>query len=282
MVVTSGLAAYALIERKAAQRQTVSAEAEAKTARETTRFMVDLFKISDPSEARGNTVTAREMLDKGAARIDQELAKEPAIQATLMDTLGTVYMGLGLYPQARSLLDRAVSNRRRLPGVDPLELSDSLTHQGDLLALQAEYGPGEKAYRDAIRIEKARPDERRSQMELANSLYGLGTLLALDGRNADAERESARRRSRCSRRCTANSDPAIARTLKDLARAVADGGNLNGAIPLMQRAVAMQRDLRGDEPHPDLAEALNDMGNAAVPARATSTRPRSSSANRWR
>ena len=99
MVLTSGLAAYALIQRAAAQRQTVRAEAEARTAKATTQFLVDLFKVSDPSEARGNTVTAREMLDKGAARVDQELAKEPAIQATLMDTLGTVYTGLGLMPR---------------------------------------------------------------------------------------------------------------------------------------------------------------------------------------
>ena len=28
----------------------------------------------------------------------------------------------------------------------------------------------------------------------------------------------------------------------------------------MQRAVAMQRELRGNDPHPDLAEVLNDMG----------------------
>ena len=39
------------------------------------------------------------MLDKGAARVDKELAREPAIKATLMDTLGSVYMGLGLYDQ---------------------------------------------------------------------------------------------------------------------------------------------------------------------------------------
>ncbi len=40
------------------------------------------------------------------------------------------------------------------PSVDPLDLSDSLSHQGDLLALQAEYDAGEKAYREAIRIER--------------------------------------------------------------------------------------------------------------------------------
>ena len=259
MVLTSGLAAYALVQRAAAQRLTVRAEAEARTARETTKFLVDLFRISDPSEARGNTVTAREMLDKGAARVDAELAKEPAIQARLMDTLGTVYMGLGLFGDARPLLDRAVATRRGLTGVDPLELSASLSHQGDLLALQAEYGAAEKAYRDAIRIEEARPDDRPSEIELANSLYGLGTLFAKDGRTADAEK-SLRNALVLQQALYGESNPDVARTIKDLARAVDDGGDLNAAIPLMQRAVAMQRQLRGDQPHPDLAEVLNDMG----------------------
>jgi tetratricopeptide (TPR) repeat protein len=259
MVLTSGMAAYALIQRAAAQRQTARAETEARTAKETTRFLVDLFKVSDPSEARGNTVTAREMLDKGAARVDRELAKEPAIQATLMDTLGTVYTGLGLYAQARPLLDRAIATRRRLPGVDPLELSDALSHQGDLLALQAEFDAGEKAYREAIRIASARPHDRQSQMDLASSLAGLGTLLDLDGRYADAE-QTLRDALKLQQALYGDNDPGVARTMKDLARTMTRGGNPGAAIPLMQRALAVQRELRGNEPHPDLAEVLNDMG----------------------
>ena len=259
MVLTSGLAAYALVQRAAAQRQTLRAEAEARTSKEATRFLVDLFKIFDPSEARGSTVTAREMLDKGAVRIEGELAAEPAIQATLMDTVGTVYMGLGLYAQARPLIDGAVAKRRHLPGIDPLDLSDSLSHQGDLMALQANYDAGEKAYREAISIESARPKDRQNQEKLANSRYGLGTLLARQGRYADAE-ENLREAMERQRALYGETHPAVARTLKDLARAIADGGDLNKAIPLMQRAVAMQRALRGNDPHPDLAEVLNDMG----------------------
>jgi tetratricopeptide (TPR) repeat protein len=259
MVLTSGLAAYALVQRAAAQRQTLRAEAEARTSKEATRFLVDLFRIFDPSEARGSTVTAREMLDKGAIRIESELATEPAIQATLMDTVGTVYMGLGLFAQARPLIDGAVAKRRRLPGMDPLDLSDSLSHQGDLMALQADYGEGEKAYREAIRIESARPNDRQNQEKLASSLYGLGTLLAKQGRYADAE-QNLRDTLERQKVLYGETHPAVARTLKDLARAISDHGDLNTAIPLMQSAVAMQRKLRGNEPHPDLAEALNDMG----------------------
>ena len=259
MVATSGLAAYALVQRAAAQRQTVRAEAEARTARETTKFLVDLFKISDPSEARGNTVTAREMLDKGAARIATELARQPAIQATLMDTLGTVYMGLGLYPQARPLLDKALDTRRRLPGADPHELSDVLSHRGDLLALQAEYATGEAAYREAIRIESAKPDDRQSQEALARSLYGLGTLQAQNEQPAEAVK-TLRLALNLQQALYGTNDASVARTMKALAFAMDDAGDSKGAIPLMHQAVDLQRSLRGSEPHPDLAEVLNDMG----------------------
>ncbi|HLJ37198.1 MAG TPA: toll/interleukin-1 receptor domain-containing protein, partial [Steroidobacteraceae bacterium] len=49
MVLTSGLAAAALIARAAAQRQTVIARREAETAKRSTEFLVGLFRVSDPS-----------------------------------------------------------------------------------------------------------------------------------------------------------------------------------------------------------------------------------------
>ncbi len=258
MVVTSGLAGYALIERQAAERQTVRAQAEAETARQTTSFLVDLFRISDPSEARGNSVTAREMLDKGAARIDHELAGQPTIRATLMDTLGTVYMGLGLYRQARPLLASAVATLSRDKTAKPLSLSVALAHEGDLSTLQAHYDAAEKAYRQAIAIQSARPQDRLSRIELSKTLHGLGTLLEQQGRYADADR-ILRQALKLQRKLHPGPDGDIAITLKDLARVMAAGGDLNGAIPVMRKALAMQRTLRGTEPHPDLAEAMNDM-----------------------
>ena len=95
MVFMTGLAGYALIQRNVADQERQRAEREAEVARQTTQFMVDLFKVSDPSEALGNTITAREILDKGATRIETELGDQPEIQATLMDTMGTVYTSLG-------------------------------------------------------------------------------------------------------------------------------------------------------------------------------------------
>jgi len=259
MLLTSALAAYALIQRSAAQKQTARAESEAEAATRTTNFLIGLFRIIDPSEARGNTVTAREVLDKGAARIDTELANQPAIQATIMDTVGTVYMGLGLYGEARPLLDRAVATRRMLKDTSPEMLSESLIHLADLQTLQAEDAAAEKAYREAANLLSAHPKDRRNQIALANSLYGLGTVLYSQGRYPDAEHRFQEALV-LQRRLYGEKHGDIARSLKDLARALDDDGDLKSALPLMQSAVKMQRELRGSEPHPDLADAINDLG----------------------
>ncbi len=265
MVLTTGLAAYAMVQRGAAQRQTVRAEAEtmraeaeARTALETTRFLVDLFKISDPSEARGNTVTAREMLDKGAARIEGELAKQPAVQATLKDTLGTVYMGLGLYSQARPLLDSALTTRARPGAAERSALSETLNHHGELLRWQGDFKAAEKDYREALRLLAHEPDERRKQEEIAQAHYGLGVVLAAEGRGTDAQ-ASLNEALTQQRALYGEANDGTARTLKELASVVDENGDLKAAIPLMEEAVAIQRKLRGATPHPALAEAISDL-----------------------
>src|SRR5262249_49343846 len=237
---------------------TVIAKREAETARQTTAFLVDLFRISDPSEARGNSMTAREVLDKGAARIETQLARQPQIQATLMDTLGTVYMGLGLYGQAKPLLETATEKRRALPAGEHADLALSLSHVGDLLTRRAEYPGAESAYNQAIAIQRSLPQDKRDEAALARSLFGLGTELIGRGDYSGAER-NLREALALQQRLFPGANEETARTLQVLARAV-NKRDLNEAIPLVQSAVAMQRALWSSQPYPDFADALNDFG----------------------
>jgi len=259
MVVTSSLAAAALIARSQAQREKVRAEAEAETARQTTHFLVDLFRISDPSEARGNSVTAREMLDKGATRIQTELAGQPVIQATLLDTVGTVYMGLGLYDQAKPLLNAAVTQRRDLHEPDPVQLSESLSHLGDVLTLQAAYDEAARHYEEALALQRAQPENPQVRTLLAKGQFGLGVVFYQQGRYPEAER-LLRDALATQKALFGETHGDIARTLQNLSKVAEAAGDLDAAIPIMQSAVDMQRKVRGKLPHPDLAEELNDLG----------------------
>jgi hypothetical protein len=104
--VLAGLAFFALLQRQEADRQRSIAEQRSLTAERTTSFLQSLFEVSDPSKALGNTITAREVLDRGARRIAEGLQDEPEVRATLITTLGSVYASLGLYRQADELLDK--------------------------------------------------------------------------------------------------------------------------------------------------------------------------------
>ena len=75
--------------------------------------MTGMFKVSDPGEARGNTITAREILDRASKDIHTSLAKGPEVQAQMMHVMGGVYDNLGLYPQAQYLYADAVGIRKR-------------------------------------------------------------------------------------------------------------------------------------------------------------------------
>jgi len=107
-----GLATFGVV--MAIQARAIARERD--RAERVSGFLVELFKVSDPSEARGNSITAREVLDRGASRIDKELEHEPLVQAQMMLTMGLVYRSLGLSKTAAPLLSRAADLRVRLLG----------------------------------------------------------------------------------------------------------------------------------------------------------------------
>jgi eukaryotic-like serine/threonine-protein kinase len=102
--------------------QAQRASAEAKVAREQTarahaveQFLSGLFNANsadqaDPEAAR--RISARELLDRGAARIDKTLADFPDAKADVLATLGTMYVHLGDWNKAAEL------NQTRLPLVE--------------------------------------------------------------------------------------------------------------------------------------------------------------------
>jgi tetratricopeptide (TPR) repeat protein len=255
MFVTSGLATLALLARNEAEIQRAQAEIDAETARQTTRFMIDLFEVSDPSEALGNSITAREILDKGAARIEEELTDQPAIQAALMDTMGTVYKSLGLYDPAASLIGLALEKRSALFGAEHVEVAQSLNHLGEVQTIQADYEDAERNLFDALAVRRRLHGD--SHAEVADTLSDLAYVLTLKGEYDDAE--PLIRESLSIRRNLHGVDHAdIAESLEFLGMNLYDQGRFDDAVVEMRAAVAMQRAVHG-EAHPDLASALTNL-----------------------
>jgi tetratricopeptide (TPR) repeat protein len=261
MAITSMLAGAAWLARLEAERQRVRAENEAETARQTTRFMVDLFKVSDPSEALGNTITAREILDKGASRIDTELAGQPVIQATLMDTMGTVYTSLGLYESATSLVRKGYERRLKLWGTEHAEVANSLNHLGEVLMYKAEFGEAETRLREALEVRRQLFGPR--SLEVAETLSKLAQLLWETGKYDEAEpfaKDALEIRRKRHGKKKPHAD--VAASLEALGLNYFRKAEYEPAIQYLREAAAMQKRLHPDGVHPALAQAIDSLAFA--------------------
>ena len=151
VVIAALLVAFATtmaVQARRIGRERDRANREAQAAKEIADFLVGLFTVSDRSQARGNTVTAREILDQGAQRIGA-LSGQPSLQGRLQRTLGGVYTSLGLYALADRLLERALDTERRVLGSDNRETMDTLFAVGDLRYYEQRHAEAEAAYREA-------------------------------------------------------------------------------------------------------------------------------------
>jgi tetratricopeptide (TPR) repeat protein/tRNA A-37 threonylcarbamoyl transferase component Bud32 len=250
-VILALLVGFAL----AATRQASRIARERDRANQVTEFLVGLFEVSQPSEAKGNAVTAREVLDAGAGRVRRELKGQPEVQAAMMDSIGRVYYKLGLYDAAEPLLEESLEARRRLLGEDHPDVLASLVHRAELHHSKGELEPAEQLYREAL--EKRRRLHGSRHAETAASLNSLGVFLKDKGDYAGAEgplREALEMR----RALFGESHPDTAASLAALAVLFKQKGEHAAAEPFYREALEMRRRLLGED-HPDVATSLNDL-----------------------
>jgi eukaryotic-like serine/threonine-protein kinase len=224
-------------------------------ANRVTDFMTRMFKVSQPSEARGNTITAREILDKASTDIDTGLAKDPELQANMMDVMGNVYTSLGLYQRGDSLLSRAVETRRHVLGVrDP----DTLRSMGGLawaLQRQARYPEAEKLGRETLDLQRRilgpeHPDTLRSASDLSWTLYQ-------EGKYGESEK-LLRETLDLQKRVLGPDHVETLQSMSDLGWTLGEEGRYAEAEKMEQEALDIRRRVLGPE-HPDTQTSMNNL-----------------------
>jgi len=159
-----------------AAREAKRAERSAASAREVSQFLVDLFKIADPTSGKGTTVTARELLDQGARELEQRLGGQPLTRARMEDTLGQVYLRLGLLQRAERLLGAAAATRAQALGQDAPEYLESRRHLAELWTRQGRYAEAGATLHELLRAEEvARPPDHEALRQTLAALIQLST-----------------------------------------------------------------------------------------------------------
>ena len=274
-----------------------AARADAETARQVSDFLVKLFEVSEPGATNGGAVTARELLDQGAARIRSELAAQPLVRARVQAVIGEIYRKLGLYDPAATLLDEALAAREQLLGSSHAEVVQTLHSIGRLKSERGDRPGAEAIFRDALDRVAAAPlpdhvAEARLQGELgqvlrdnakfaeAEALFrqsidtltrefgpahqevggawgGLGSLLIAQGLFANAE-VALKNALAINEKTLGPDHPEVAITLANLAITLGRLGRDTEAEPMQQRVIAISERAYGPD-HMHVAIALGNL-----------------------
>ncbi|MEO8139578.1 MAG: serine/threonine-protein kinase [Gemmatimonadota bacterium] len=235
-----------------------AALAEAARTERIQRFMLNLFNGGEEAVAPADSLRVVQLLEGGvqeAAALD----REPAVQAELYQTLGSVYQRLGKLDRADTLLERAMATRRAQQTPDDAEIARGLVALGRLRTDQAKLEDSERLLREALAIAgRTLPADHPTAVAAA---VALAEALQRKG----AYDEAILRLNAVIRLDTIGgaAPPDLATHLKTLADAHFYAGHYPTSDSLHERVLAMNRARYGPR-HPEVATTLASLGETQL------------------
>ena len=218
------------------------ASREAESARQVSNFLIDLFKISDPTEAVGDTISARQLLDRSAERIGAELKNEPVIQARLMHTMGKVYSEMGLFGRSKPLLDSALAKQRALLDTQNPELGATLHDLGYTYYQLGEFDSAQVLMEQSLQIFR----ENGNHEKVVQNLRQLGDVWEEKGdqeKQLNYHQESVE----YAEQTIGKNNIQYAESVSKLSFALANQGKYEAAEPLVREALRIAKAQVGDD-----------------------------------
>lgn len=301
LLMLQGFALREVHLRRQAEGAAVEAASAARRAEAVQDYLIRIFEVSDPyglTGERGDNITARTLLDRGAEQIADDASLDPDIQAALLGVLGRVYTNLGLFDQAAPLLEQTLAQRRGRFAAPHPALADALAHLGDHHLARSDYDGAEPLLREALEQRRllfgdvhpavAESLDRLATLKQQQSLYDEAEALfreALDVRRTvfgpdhpevgaglhnlglvlwwKAEYEEAERLYRDAlavrRRALPVDHLSTSQTMHNLAQVLQALGRTDEAEAIFRESLAAKRRTLGDA-HPSVTIHLNNLG----------------------
>lgn len=147
-------------------------------------YLTQLFSASNPWEATTDSMTVRDVLDRGLAQLDTELRDNPLVRAEIMMVLGEVYVGLGSYTQADQLYQEALALQQTNGSSQSIEVAESLQKLAHLRKIQAAYPEADSLLSEAlVRYQRT---YGQSHFTIAQVHNNQGQVLQEQGRHTEA------------------------------------------------------------------------------------------------
>jgi len=250
--IVNGLILFYTFQLKAERDK---AQIEAKKSEQVASFLQNLFLVSDPNESKGETITAREILDRGATRLIVGLDEEPEIKSQLLNTIGNVYSNLGLFDSAEEIFLK-IKSYPNIESIDDETFFKSMINLGRLYRLKGEYNLAKEIL--FATLEKCKKSLSENHPIIAECLSNLGGYYYETG-IYDTSRIYYDKSEILFRKNFGNEHEKIASTLNAIAALVFEQGDLDKSDSLYREALRIEIKLKG-EIDAGVATNQNDLG----------------------
>jgi len=237
--IVNGLILYYTIQLRAERD---NAQREAKKSEQVASFLEDIFLVSDPNESKGETITARELLNRGTQKLRSGLEEEPEIKSQLLNTIGRVYTNLGLFRSAEEILI-GIKESKFKQLIDNETYIESLLNLGKLYRIEGKYDLAgdilNKGLKDCEKyLDKASVLFGDCYLNLGGYYYETG-----DFKNSNLYFMKA---EKIFRKNYGKDHVKVAAVLHDLGNLVFDEGNLDRSYSLYKEALMIELKQNGE------------------------------------
>ena len=246
-------------ERNQAIAERQRADSEAATAKAVSDFLRHDLLAQASVRAQASPLTTpdpdlkvRTALDRAAARIGDSFREQPLVEASIRQTIGSAYLDLGLYSQAREQLQRALELRQALAGANDLSTTELRGNLASLYTQEGKYREAETFYNATL--EELRRVHGEEHADVLAAMSELAQLYQFQGRYKRAA-ALVEKVLVTDRRVLGPEHPNTLSTMMLLADTETLDGNDAKAESLYRKAFEVRRRVLGVE-HPDTLAAL--------------------------
>jgi hypothetical protein len=143
--------AEAIVERDRARDAEKRASAEKQNAEAALQFLLaDVLEQADPYHEPNRDLTVRTLLDRAAKRLEEHKEMPPLVKASIGQTIGSVYLGLGEMEAAERQMTQAYALEREHGGEDDRDTLATAFGLAQLYWFQSDYSQAEPLYQRVV------------------------------------------------------------------------------------------------------------------------------------
>ncbi len=224
LIIFTGITGI-IIQSNVASNERDRAVLEAKKSERINSFLQEILAAPNP-EVDGKNVKVVDVLKNASEKINKELSGSPGIKAAALYTIGTTYMGLGLYNKAEKYLKSSLGISEKIYRSNDPRIARVMKQLAFNYQKKSNFTKADSLYKIALKIFKMK-EGNISSVE-AKTLSDYGSSLNYQGKYKEAKKYQTEALN-AFRKIYGNNNPNVVKSLNNLETIAGNTGDWNTA-----------------------------------------------------